>query len=342
MKNKYLLIMVFLVAILSLSFVQAVSDSDLKVILKRVMFEHISGVNKSNTSLTLAETKGLMIYYLSSPQNRSEINLSYKLPNNTQMLQTVFEKAIVRLTERNTLTENDFAEMGGEANRNMYRNTVGGNISACVESWKCATPFHRKFQKSDCTWGGTGEFCTYGCGNGTCLERYRYNNTDNINNTYRTNRTDNSSINSSLCGPCPQYVPPSPDWCKNGTIVAGSKDKCGCIGTPKCVNTSDTRNNDSVDVPSYNGTQVTNRVGSCTDSDQGLNYNMYGYTYWNGTISSKGCIDSCYGSYVVECYCTDNGDTTTKKVPCENGCANGACQANQTYTGEVNNNTNRT
>jgi hypothetical protein len=36
------------------------------------------------------------------------------------------------------------------------------------------------------------------------------------------------------CGVCPEYAPPSPDYCKGGTIVDGGKDACGCQQPPDC------------------------------------------------------------------------------------------------------------
>lgn len=37
------------------------------------------------------------------------------------------------------------------------------------------------------------------------------------------------------CGECPKLSPPSPDFCKEGTIISGEKDECGCQGPPKCL-----------------------------------------------------------------------------------------------------------
>jgi len=34
---------------------------------------------------------------------------------------------------------------------------------------------------------------------------------------------------------CPAYSPPSPDWCKGGTVVAPAKDINGCVGAPTCI-----------------------------------------------------------------------------------------------------------
>ncbi|PIS13781.1 hypothetical protein COT65_02365 [Candidatus Shapirobacteria bacterium CG09_land_8_20_14_0_10_47_13] len=41
------------------------------------------------------------------------------------------------------------------------------------------------------------------------------------------------------CGSCPQFMPPHPDFCKDGTIVPGEKDKCGCQIPPSCEKTSE-------------------------------------------------------------------------------------------------------
>ena len=45
---------------------------------------------------------------------------------------------------------------------------------------------------------------------------------------------DENIINKNLCGPCPKFVPPSPDWCRDGELIPGEKNECGCIGTPIC------------------------------------------------------------------------------------------------------------
>jgi len=42
-----------------------------------------------------------------------------------------------------------------------------------------------------------------------------------------------------VCGECPQYSPPAPGWCSDGTIEAGVVDECGCRGHARCVRTGD-------------------------------------------------------------------------------------------------------
>jgi hypothetical protein len=36
------------------------------------------------------------------------------------------------------------------------------------------------------------------------------------------------------CGECPQYHPPSDDFCENGTIIPPVQDECGCFGPLQC------------------------------------------------------------------------------------------------------------
>jgi ElaB/YqjD/DUF883 family membrane-anchored ribosome-binding protein len=38
-----------------------------------------------------------------------------------------------------------------------------------------------------------------------------------------------------VCGECPQFVSPAPNWCSDGTIVSGKKDECDCQMPPNCV-----------------------------------------------------------------------------------------------------------
>ena len=42
----------------------------------------------------------------------------------------------------------------------------------------------------------------------------------------------------SCCGECPQWMPPGPGFCKDGNIISGGTDSCGCTLPPKCENAS--------------------------------------------------------------------------------------------------------
>ena len=41
------------------------------------------------------------------------------------------------------------------------------------------------------------------------------------------------------CGECPMLSPPGPDFCKDGKIIPGEKNECGCNTAPKCEPNTD-------------------------------------------------------------------------------------------------------
>jgi len=50
--------------------------------------------------------------------------------------------------------------------------------------------------------------------------------------------TNESSINLASdptnCGPCPQLMPPAPNFCDGGVIIGGGVNDCGCQLPAKC------------------------------------------------------------------------------------------------------------
>jgi putative hemolysin len=61
------------------------------------------------------------------------------------------------------------------------------------------------------------------------------------------------------CSPCPKYVSPSPELCKNGKLIDGGKNECGCQNIPTCeftVCTTDTKT-------CPDGTVIGRTVPSC-------------------------------------------------------------------------------
>lgn len=72
--------------------------------------------------------------------------------------------------------------------------------------------------------GRSGENCEFA----PCPEL----NASATNTIIKTNTT-----NKKIDCMCPLWSQPSPSFCPNGTIVAGSNDDCGCPTPPHCVNT---------------------------------------------------------------------------------------------------------
>ncbi|MDO8563423.1 MAG: PepSY domain-containing protein [Nanoarchaeota archaeon] len=90
-----------------------------------------------------------------------------------------------------------------------------------------------------------------------------------INVTSGGNTQSNVSSGNNLFN-CPQYMPPAPGWCSNGTIVPQLKDENGCDRLPKCIHQSN--------VSSSNNTSPRNcNIPACVGA------------YQTGEYYSDGC-----------------------------------------------------
>ena len=58
---------------------------------------------------------------------------------------------------------------------------------------------------------------------------------DENNSALLTNEPNiNVVVDQTNCGPCPQFMPPAPNFCENGKIIDGGTDDCDCQLPPKC------------------------------------------------------------------------------------------------------------
>ncbi|MEM2131393.1 MAG: Kazal-type serine protease inhibitor [Candidatus Woesearchaeota archaeon] len=65
------------------------------------------------------------------------------------------------------------------------------------------------------------------------IEYYTYGECNQIKNSDNENNEPDEKMRD--CGSCPLLSQPSPDFCKNGQIISGGKDICGCELPPNCV-----------------------------------------------------------------------------------------------------------
>lgn len=70
----------------------------------------------------------------------------------------------------------------------------------------------------------------------------------------------------------------------------------------------------------YSTGEIT-RAAACTDSDGGLNYNVYGYV----TLHTQVFKDKCTGNTLTEYYCRDGKYKESKPYTCPGKCLNGQC-----------------
>ena len=93
MKSKLTLgLMLAVILLISLIFVNAVSDEDIKNVLKKSLLEYFENPNK--TTLTLPETKDIMHFYLTTPKGQPNVDLSPTGISSRQSIQSIFSKAL--------------------------------------------------------------------------------------------------------------------------------------------------------------------------------------------------------------------------------------------------------
>ncbi len=205
-----------------------------------------------------------------------------------------------------------------------YNDTCNGNT---LIEYNCNT---------DKTLGTTTYNCEYGCTNGICNQVPEFKITCTAQPI-----TGNSPLTTIF----------------NGTITAGGtgtytyewsfgdgqiSTQLNNLHTYNTVGIYATRlkitdSNNNVGTANCGTITVTNPiitpVLTCTDSDNGQNYNTYGTTEtYTNTISTGKYNDTCNGNTLTEYSCNTDKTLGTTTYTCANGCYNGACKENATIT----------
>ena len=134
-----------------------VTNQDLKRVVVKSLLEYLE--NPRNSTLSLDETKDVLIFYLNY-SGEDNPDLSKRGSNSGKSIQIIFSKVLESSAEREQ--KND----------------------SCSSGWKCKTEYHKAYQNSDCSWKSTS-FCESGCEKGSCL----YNRSNNASSEINTNIT---------------------------------------------------------------------------------------------------------------------------------------------------------
>lgn len=70
---------------------------------------------------------------------------------------------------------------------------------------------------------------------------------------------------------CPLWTPPSPDFCKNGTIISGGSDQNGCSLPPQCVTNQTTKLVKEQITCNFHNSNLTQKCNSDKGSCSGVN-----------------------------------------------------------------------
>ena len=342
MKNKILFgIILIAVFINSMFLVYGFSDKNVKSVLKKSLFEYFD--EGKDLTLTLDETKDLLVFYLESEHDVEDVNLDKIGDNSKQSVQAIISKALI----------------GFEKEEEPDQNT-------CTVGYKCQTEFLKAYQNVDCSWSNA-VFCEDGCMNGECKSPPLLSDCSEYGPDFWCGNyeswqgqcqskgikyeadCDTSRGGNEYCIRCTLCI--DSDSGKN-YYVKGSLD-VGCPAGADCRVFNDhckTANtlvenfciNDDPSEKLYNcsngcsgGACIEEKL-NCTDSDDGKNYYVYGSAKEGYSSSLDVCfkveggestqVPYCTGPqcFLSEQYCSTEGRSTSRYL-CPNGCQDGAC-----------------
>jgi hypothetical protein len=124
--------------------VSGFSDNNIKMVLKKALFEYFD--KPKDTTLTLDETKDLLVFYLEEEGYGAEdVNLEKVGDNSNKAIVAIINKALIG-----------------------FEGKAEEPTGTCEAGYKCQTDFHKAYQNNDCSWSNT-VFCEYGCKEGVCV-----------------------------------------------------------------------------------------------------------------------------------------------------------------------------
>lgn len=237
-----------------------------------------------------------------------------------------------------TITCSEDSDCGGVK---FERSCWNGNLINNVTSGKCNSPGTAQSSCSSQYLNYSQIPCQYGCENNACLSQPQ-NQTPLIINNPVINSSPNpdgsSSVNifvtTSQNATCSFAYPASPTqfltFYSTGGIQHNQLFEHHSPGSYSLLISCTATTGASVNT---NVSFVVNQAPTCTDSDGGKDYYVYGETRntgWNSYFAdSCGTDGTTY--WLTENYCSATGSATYESFTCPYKCANGAC-FNQTFS----------
>jgi len=140
MKNKIIYgLFLMIVLINSIFLVYAVSDEDVKNVLKRSLLEYFE--NPADINLDLQETKDILNFYLTIPKGQDSVDLSQTGSNSGKKIEEIFSKALTSTSI--TKQHNEKCSSQSECNDNLFCKLAGDYPdlagSKCCYSNECSS-----------------------------------------------------------------------------------------------------------------------------------------------------------------------------------------------------------
>lgn len=186
MNSKILLVFMCLVFVsLVASTVMAVSDRDVRDLLKRAIFDYANN-GTNDTIMPLVGVKSLLTFYLTTPKDAIDVQIYNRTFNNTRVAD-VFFAAQEKIAVRDLQFQQKQTNVGNES----------GNLS-CIAGPVCMGAFYLANRSESCQYSDP-QPCEFGCVNGDC-QGMPHRLSDNTsfqpeNDSWNHNETDNRSGN---------------------------------------------------------------------------------------------------------------------------------------------------
>ncbi len=165
-----------------------------------------------------------------------------------------------------------------EINQPLEENLNPGDAHYCTEEEKAA-----QICTMDYTPVCGDDDITYGNGCGACAS----GKVDSYIMGECSSDGSDSSEGPKECGICPQFVSPGPEFCKEGRILSGQVDDCGCNMPPQCITSSLTEEE----------ALIIAQESECVEEGQltdRVSYNENTLTWWIDLDAEKpGCSPAC-------------------------------------------------
>jgi len=326
---------ILITILLLINSVYAVSDEDVKEVLKKSLFEFFE--NPHDTTIDIDETKDLLEFYLKTPKGEVLVDVNERGSHSGEKISDIFSDALIRFQE---VEEEELAER--IENRE------------CSVGWKCMTRFHKGYQDIRCNWKSTKIFCEYGCKDGKCkpipinITKKCWDSDGGKNYYVKGIATANGQ---SLSDYCNENGTLTEKYCYNDQVKwltyncpLGCEDGA-CIEKPNeceleggrcvapytavevgtCYSNEKYMSNLLCPDQGWCCIPVKNET-NCTDSDNGIDYHTRGTTgYYKPGYETRDYMDHCDGEILLEYYCSEAGVVSEKEYQCPFGCVDGAC-----------------
>ena len=292
-KRLLFLVFIFLLFSISAAYAEVCEVAKAKDVLKKNLYLYLT--NPSSSPLTLAQVKDLLVFYIGIPQGLTTVDCSASGSNSNTQLSNIVSSGE---NASNIIPSCSDGTKYGECSSTKPKYCYGGSLINKCQS--CGCPSGNSCNAiGECTTSqNIACFSSLDCGNSQFTGSY-YCSNNYVTRNYLNYTCMNSGTTNSNCVSSTNYV---------------ALNYCNPSLNQSCVNGNSFCNTSTI------------QASSCTDTDNGLNYNVKGIVTAAGSSFSDYCgAESGGRQYVIEQYCDTGNNRAQAPYLCGGLCSDGAC-----------------